>query len=57
MLVIQSKVKDIAKQAGMRTSDEFLKALSSAIEESIAISIRNAKNGRRLTLKRVDCLI
>jgi len=46
-MVIASKVKEYIASQGMRTSGDFIEALSKALEHKIDKAIRRAKEGRK----------
>ena len=47
IMVIASKVKEYIANQGMRTSGDFIEALSKALEHKIDKAIRRAKEGRK----------
>jgi histone H3/H4 len=54
MLVVASKVKAMAKAGGLRTSQEFIDALSAKIEDLVIAAAKAAKDKNRQTLKARD---
>jgi len=51
MLVIVSKVKAMAKAAGLRTSSEFCNSLSEAVQKIVIASAKQAKEAKMGTIK------
>ncbi len=54
VLVVTSKVKGVAKKLGVRTSAEFIEALSKKVEGLIKAAVVSAAADKRVTLKPVD---
>jgi hypothetical protein len=54
MLVVTSKVKALAKVGGLRTSAEFVKALSDAVGLIVIEAAKQAKADNRGTIKARD---
>ncbi|MHA1590177.1 MAG: histone-like protein [Candidatus Njordarchaeales archaeon] len=50
LLIYKSKVREIAKNEGMRVSEKFYEALNAKVEEIIRKAIEKAKNEGRKTL-------
>ncbi len=54
MLVVQSKVRDLIREKEMRTSDEFITALSEHVRAAVEKAISRAKENGRSTLRPAD---
>jgi histone H3/H4 len=54
ILVVTSKVKALAKAKNIRTSDEFVTALSAEVQRMVEESIIKAVDAKRKTLKAED---
>jgi histone H3/H4 len=54
ILVVQSKVKALAKKAGYRFSGDAVKALSECVSKCVAEAGKRAKANRRSTIKEQD---
>lgn len=54
MLVVQSKVRDLIREKEMRTSDEFITALSEHVRQAVEKAISRAKENGRSTLRPAD---
>jgi predicted lactoylglutathione lyase len=54
LLIVQSKVRDIIREKEMRTSDEFINALSEHVRTSVERAIQRAKENGRSTLRPAD---
>lgn len=58
ILVVQSKVKDLAKKAGLRTGADFIRVLSKKVEEITNKAIARVKaEGKKITLGAEDVLL
>ena len=51
LLIVQSKVRDIIREKEMRTSDEFINALSEYVRASVEKAVTRAKENGRSTLR------
>ena len=54
VLVVQSKVRDLIREKEMRTSDEFITALSEYVRAAVEKAISRAKENGRSTLRPAD---
>jgi histone H3/H4 len=54
ILVVQSKVKALAKKLGYNTSAGAIEALSKRVEEAVKAGAKRAKANRRKTIKEWD---
>ena len=54
MLVVQSKVRDLIREKEMRTSDEFITALSEYVRQAVEKAVSRAKENGRSTLRPAD---
>ena len=54
MLIVQSKVRDLIREKEMRTSDEFITALSEHVRQAVEKAISRAKENGRSTLRPAD---
>jgi hypothetical protein len=54
MLIVQSKVRDLIREKEMRTSDEFITALSEHVKSQVEKAIHRAKENGRSTLRPAD---
>jgi histone H3/H4 len=54
LLVVQSKVRDIAKKKGFRFSGETITSLSKLVEQTVIKAGQRAKANRRQTIKPQD---
>jgi predicted lactoylglutathione lyase len=54
VLIVQSKVRDLIREKEMRTSDEFITALSEHVREAVLKAISRAKENGRSTLRPAD---
>ncbi len=54
MLVVQSKVRDLIREKEMRTSDEFITALSEHVRQAVEKAVSRAKENGRSTLRPAD---
>jgi hypothetical protein len=54
LLVIQSKVRDLIREKEMRTSDEFIQALSDSVRAAVEKAVSRAKENGRSTLRPAD---
>jgi hypothetical protein len=54
VLVVQSKVRDLIREKEMRTSDEFITALSEHVRAAVEKAISRAKENGRSTLRPAD---
>ena len=54
LLIVQSKVRDLIREKEMRTSDEFITALSEHVKQAVEKSIARAKENGRSTLRPAD---
>ena len=54
VLVVQSKVRDLIREKEMRTSDEFITALSEYVKAAVEKAIARAKENGRSTLRPAD---
>ncbi|MHC4607821.1 MAG: hypothetical protein ACYTAF_12985 [Planctomycetota bacterium] len=54
ILIVQSKVKALAKKKGFRFSGEAVSSLSNAVKEVIEKAGKRAKANRRQTIKGTD---
>jgi histone H3/H4 len=53
-LIVQSKVRDLIREKEMRTSDEFITALSEHVKHTVERAITRAKENGRSTLRPAD---
>jgi predicted lactoylglutathione lyase len=54
MLIVQSKVRDLIREKEMRTSDEFITALSEYVRQAVEKAVSRAKENGRSTLRPAD---
>lgn len=54
LLIVQSKVRDLIREKEMRTSDEFITALSEHVKASVERAVARAKENGRSTLRPAD---
>jgi histone H3/H4 len=54
LLIVQSKVRDIIREKEMRTSDEFITALSEYVRATVEKAVTRAKENGRSTLRPAD---
>jgi predicted lactoylglutathione lyase len=54
LLIVQSKVRDLIREKEMRTSDEFITALSEHVKHAVEKAITRAKENGRSTLRPAD---
>ena len=54
MLIVQSKVRDLIREKEMRTSDEFINALSEYVRQAVEKAVSRAKENGRSTLRPAD---
>lgn len=54
LLIVQSKVRDLIREKEMRTSDEFITALSEHVKQAVEKAIARAKENGRSTLRPAD---
>jgi predicted lactoylglutathione lyase len=54
MLIVQSKVRDLIREKEMRTSDEFINALSEHVRQAVEKAVLRAKENGRSTLRPAD---
>jgi len=54
MLVVQSKVKEYAKQSDVNVGSDFSEGLSKMVEEAITKAINRSKANGRKTLRSYD---
>jgi hypothetical protein len=54
VLIVQSKVRDLIREKEMRTSDEFITALSEHVRAAVERAIARAKENGRSTLRPAD---
>lgn len=54
ILIVQSKVRDLIREKEMRTSDEFITALSEHVKAAVEKAIARAKENGRSTLRPAD---
>ena len=54
MLIVQSKVRDLIREKEMRTSDEFINALSEHVRQAVEKAVMRAKENGRSTLRPAD---
>ncbi|MGZ6143602.1 MAG: hypothetical protein ACXWLM_09690 [Myxococcales bacterium] len=54
MLIVQSKVRDLIREKEMRTSDEFITALSEHVRQAVEKAVSRAKENGRSTLRPAD---
>ena len=50
LLIVQSKVRDLIREKEMRTSDEFISALSEHVRAAVEKAVSRAKENGRSTL-------
>jgi N-methylhydantoinase B/oxoprolinase/acetone carboxylase alpha subunit len=57
VLVVVSKVKKMVKEEGLRTSEEFIEALSKKVEEMVKNAVEKVKSeGKKKTLGSEDLM-
>ncbi len=54
LLIVQSKVRDLIREKEMRTSDEFINALSDYVRGAVEKAVQRAKENGRSTLRPAD---
>ena len=54
LLIVQSKVRDLIREKEMRTSDEFITALSEHVKAAVERAVARAKENGRSTLRPAD---
>ena len=54
LLIVQSKVRDLIREKEMRTSDEFITALSEHVRQAVEKAVSRAKENGRSTLRPAD---
>ena len=54
LLIVQSKVRDQIREKEMRTSDDFITALSEHVKQTVDRAIARAKENGRSTLRPAD---
>ena len=54
LLIVQSKVRDLIREKEMRTSDEFITALSEHVRATIERAVARATANGRSTLRDAD---
>ena len=54
LLIVQSKVRDLIREKEMRTSDEFIQALSEHVRSAVERAVTRAKENGRSTLRPAD---
>ena len=54
LLIVQSKVRDLIREKEMRTSDEFISALSEHVRSAVERAVQRAKENGRSTLRPAD---
>lgn len=54
LLIVQSKVRDLIREREMRTSDEFISALSEHVRGAVEKAVQRAKENGRSTLRPAD---
>lgn len=54
LLIVQSKVRDLIREREMRTSDEFINALSDYVRSAVEKAVSRAKENGRSTLRPAD---
>lgn len=54
LLIVQSKVRDLIREREMRTSDEFINALSDHVRSAVEKAVSRAKENGRSTLRPAD---
>ena len=54
LLIVQSKVRDLIREKEMRTSDEFITALSEHVKAAVEKAVSRAKENGRSTLRPAD---
>ncbi|HEY6911639.1 MAG TPA: hypothetical protein VI356_19835 [Myxococcales bacterium] len=54
LLIVQSKVRDLIREKEMRTSDEFISALSEHVRAAVEKAVSRAKENGRSTLRPAD---
>jgi hypothetical protein len=54
MLLVQSKVRDIIRENGLRTTDEFLAALNEHLHATVTAAMRRCRLNERQTLRDQD---
>ncbi len=54
LLIVQSKVRDLIREKEMRTSDDYINALSEHVRATVEKSIQRAKENGRSTLRPAD---
>ena len=51
MLIVSSKIKEMGKAVGLRTSKEFLESLSAVVADIVIQSAKKAKEAKMGTIK------
>jgi histone H3/H4 len=54
LLIVQSKVRELIREKEMRTSDEFISALSEHVRQAVEKAVGRAKENGRSTLRPAD---
>ena len=54
LLIVQSTVRDLIREREMRTSDEFINALSEHVRSAVEKAVSRAKENGRSTLRPAD---
>jgi len=54
MMIVASKMKDFAKQSGVRVSGDFVDALNESVAVLVSDAIRRCKGNKRGTLRPDD---
>jgi hypothetical protein len=54
MLLVQSKVRDLIREKGLRTTDDFLTALNEHVYATIEAAARRCQENERQTLRKPD---
>ncbi|MCK4729857.1 MAG: DUF1931 domain-containing protein [Candidatus Aenigmarchaeota archaeon] len=54
MLVVQSKIKEFAKQSDVNVGSDFSEGLSKMVEEAITKAVNRSKANGRKTLRSYD---
>jgi histone H3/H4 len=54
LLIVQSKVRDLIREKEMRTSDDFINALSEHVRQTVERAVARAKENGRSTLRPAD---
>ncbi len=54
ILVVGSKVKEVIRQAGLRSDGELVQAVSDKVHEALEAAIARAENNKRGTVRPYD---